>query len=129
MTLACFLGCGGGETCEVTGTVKLKNGTPLPRGRIIFTGGPAGANGRIQEDGSFTMGTYEEDDGAKPGTYKVVIVGATTPETRTYEEMMKGLGEEPKSLIHPKYARSETSDLQVEIEPGTNTLSLEVDPP
>jgi len=122
-------GCGSSETCTVTGTAKLKDGTPLARGRIILTGGPAGANGRIEEDGSFTIGTYDVDDGAKPGTYKVLVVGATTPETRTYEQTMQGIGEEPKSLIHPRYAAVETSDLRVEVKPGTNTLNLELDPP
>ncbi|NLF73885.1 MAG: hypothetical protein GX575_33165 [Candidatus Anammoximicrobium sp.] len=129
LVFVCLAGCGGGELCQVQGTAKLKDGTPLARGRVIFTGGPAGANGRIQEDGSFAMGTLEDADGAKPGQYTVVVVGATTAETRSYEDMMKGIGQPPKSLIHARYGSAETSDLKFEVKPGKNTLTLELDPP
>lgn len=129
VVLGCFTGCGGSGTCRVTGTAKLKDGTPLSRGRVIFTGGPSSANGRIQEDGSFTVGTYDIDDGAMAGGYTVVVVGVTEPDTRDHDEISQGIGEEPKSLIHAKYASSETSDLRVEIKAGKNTLTLELDPP
>jgi hypothetical protein len=122
------MGCGGRETYPVTGTVKLKDGTPLPGGRVILTGGESGAHGQIGEDGSFTLGTFHVDDGAKPGEYTVVIVGATEPDTRTYEEISYGRGQEPRSLIHSKYADAKTSDLRIEIVRGRNQLALELEP-
>lgn len=122
-------GCGDSGMGKVTGVAKLKSGTPLARGRVIFTGGNSGANGAIKEDGSFVMGTNAVNDGAQPGKYTVIVVGATTPETRTYEQIMKKVGPEPKSLIHRKYASAATSDLHVEVKPGNNKLTLELDPP
>jgi hypothetical protein len=129
LVLVCFAGCGDSGNGRITGTAKLKDGTPLARGRVILTGGRSGANGQIQEDGTFTIGTFTVDDGAKPGNYTVVVVGATTPETRTYEEMTEGKGTAPKSLIHPRYGSAETSDLRIDVKPGKNELNLELDPP
>jgi hypothetical protein len=128
LMVAGAMGCGGRETYPVSGIVKLTDGTPLPGGRIILTGGASGAHGRIGEDGSFTLGTFRVNDGAKPGEYKVVIVGATEPDTRTYDEISHGLGQAPRSLIHSKYADAKTSDLRLEIVRGKNHLTLEVEP-
>jgi hypothetical protein len=123
-----LVGCGEREIYQVTGTVKLTDGTPLPGGRVILTGGASGAHGQIGEDGSFTLGTYRVNDGARPGEYAVVIVGATEPDTRSYEEISHGTGKEPRPLIHTKYANARTTDLRIEIVRGKNQLTLEVEP-
>ena len=127
--VATATGCGPNNgTVKVTGTVKLTNGRPLPGGRVILTGGPAGANGAIKSDGSFTLGTFTTTDGVKPGSYTVTIVGAAEPDTRSYEERIQGVGKEPPSLIAKKYTSAATSDLKVEIGKGPNVLNLSLEP-
>jgi len=122
-------GCGPSNgTVKVTGVAKLTNGTPLPGGRVILTGGATGANGAIKDDGSFTLGTFTVNDGVKPGSYTVVIMGAAQPDTRSYDDRIKGVGKEPPSLIAKKYNAAATSDLKVEIVNGANVLNLTLDP-
>lgn len=122
-------GCGPNNgTVKVTGVAKLTNGRALPGGRVFLTGGPAGANGAIKSDGSFTLGTFTTTDGVKPGKYTVLVTGAAEPDTRTYEERIQGVGKEPPSLIAKKYANAATSDIKVEITNGPNVLDLSLEP-
>jgi hypothetical protein len=75
-------GCGNGDnfsTAPVTGKVVL-NGEPVTEGSITFSpisdgkselsGKPA--SGTIQSDGTFTLTTYEEGDGAVVGKHRVM---------------------------------------------------------
>jgi hypothetical protein len=82
------------------------------------------ASGQIQSDGTFVLGTLDVDDGAKPGQYKAVVTA--------YEQTSRGEGEHDegggKSLIHTKYSSAETTDLEVEIVGGRNTLTFELEP-
>jgi len=129
VAVAMAVGCGPNNgTVKVTGVAKLANGRPLPGGRVILTGGPAGANGAIKSDGSFTLGTFTTTDGVKPGNYTVLITGAAEPDTRTYEERIQGVGKEPPSLVAKKYASAATSDLKVEIIKGPNVLEFSLEP-
>jgi len=74
--LLAVLGCGGGtELVKVAGKVTL-DGKPLPGASVQFvpeagTGTPA--NGVTGSDGSFRLTTFSTGDGARTGTYKVVI--------------------------------------------------------
>jgi hypothetical protein len=81
-----LVGCGEREIYQVTGTVKLTDGTPLPGGRVILTGGASGAHGQIGEDGSFTLGTYRVNDGARPGEYAVAATMAVRAGWPRYTE-------------------------------------------
>lgn len=122
-------GCGPNDgIVPVTGIAKLKDGTPLPGGRVFLTGGEKGANGQIKPDGTFVLGTATMSDGAKPGTYKVFVVGAAEPDTRSYDDRAMGIGKAPPSLIHPRYNSASTSDLRVEIKPPKTHLELVLDP-
>ena len=124
-----FAGCGpSSEIVPVTGVAKLKDGTPLPGGRVFLTGGEKGANGQIKPDGTFVLGTATMSDGAKPGSYKVFVVGAAEPDTRSYDDKAMGIGKAPPSLIHPRYNTAATSDLKVEIKPPKTHLELVLDP-
>ena len=131
---ACLLavavtGCGKDNgTVPVTGTARVAGGDPLPAGRIMLYGGDTGPSGQIQPDGSFRLGTFTTTDGARPGRYKVVITGVAPPDTRPYEEAMLHPELAPQSLIHQKYNRAETSDLEVSIAEGPNELAFELDP-
>lgn len=72
-------GCSSGKapTFQVTGTVKLPDGTPLEGGRILFR--PEGetvyaAKGEVRADGSFELSTFGLGDGAVAGKHAVMIL-------------------------------------------------------
>jgi len=81
-TLAIILlvGCGSVAdrlpTAAVSGTVTL-DGDPLENGNVTFVpqdGSGRPATGMIQSDGSFVLGTYDDDDGAVLGQHRVAVV-------------------------------------------------------
>jgi len=123
-------GCGNSRgTVVVSGVARAADGKPLPQGRIMFYGGETGPSGEIRAGGTFRIGTFTPTDGVRPGRYKVVIVGASEPDQRTYEEQLLRPAPPAVSLIHPKYNRAETTDLEVEIVTGKNDLVFDLDPP
>jgi hypothetical protein len=81
--LGVFSGCGGQpyEVAPVHGAVKL-NGTFLPQGGVMFSPVAKGdsinpgraAVGMIQPDGTYTLTTFEDKDGAIVGEHWVTIV-------------------------------------------------------
>lgn len=127
--LVACAGCGPSNgIVPVTGIATLKEGAPLPGGRVFLTGGEKGANGQIQPDGTFALGTFTLSDGAKPGSYKVFIVGAAEPDMRSYDDRAMGIGKAPPSLIAKRYETAATSDLQVEIKAPKTHLEIVLDP-
>jgi hypothetical protein len=72
----CFSGCGTNRV-SVTGTVKFDDGTPLEIGVVKFIGEQKQATGRIQAGGKYRLGGIKENDGIEPGSYRVVVAGAT----------------------------------------------------
>jgi hypothetical protein len=74
-------GCGGGLP-SVTGVVTM-DGQPLDGAVVLFTPqGPGGqiATGITDSHGKFIMGTGKQENGVRPGKYKVTI-------TKTAEEV------------------------------------------
>jgi hypothetical protein len=69
-------GCGGRATSPVRGVVTL-DGTPVPEATVLFMpDGPEGgrpATGFTAADGTFLLTTYRQDDGALPGSYRILI--------------------------------------------------------
>ena len=112
-------GCGGGpKIVPVSGQVFL-NDEPLAAGvdgfvRIEPVGSRA-ATGKIDgKDGTFTLTTFEKNDGCLVGTHAVaVIVNATA-------------GSNTISLIPEKYRESKTSELTVTIDGPTDSLRIEL---
>jgi hypothetical protein len=79
------------------------------------------AVGRIEADASFQLTTNKPNDGAPPGTYKVLLmeVGrALVPGDDT--RMAPG-------LIHSRYSDLSTTDLTAEVTPGVNQVTLTVE--
>jgi hypothetical protein len=85
-TLLLFLvGCDSApyDMAPVRGTVTI-DGKPLTSGRVMFVpkGRDGGLNsgkpafGRIQQDGTFVLYTYGDDDGAIVGEHSVTIVSS-----------------------------------------------------
>ncbi|UUO08725.1 hypothetical protein M4951_10500 [Blastopirellula sp. J2-11] len=125
LTTICLLGlisgCSSGgrlETAAVTGKVTYQ-GKPLPYGSISFrpeAGSPAYA--KIKEDGTYSLSTFGNGDGAIVGKHQVLIV-ATEADAGVAPANNSGI-EMPvtKSVIPQKYASFSTSKLTAEVISG-----------
>src|SRR5438874_2585869 len=85
-SLLAAAGCGGSDTpfttYPVKGRILLANGKPLTKGRVTFVavdGLRPPASGEIGLDGSFSLTTRADGDGATPGEYKIRIEPASGP--------------------------------------------------
>lgn len=69
------------ELAHVTGTVKI-DGQPFTEGKLMFAPIAKGADrkagraafGKLADDGSYALGTYEDDDGAVVGEHWVTLI-------------------------------------------------------
>lgn len=128
------IGCGGQppgpaklKTVPVAGVVTYQ-GKPVAEASISLqhVEGKATALGKSDATGRFTLSTYEKQDGAPPGKYKVMVAVSTV------KEISPGvLAPEPpggfKSPIPIKYANPDTSGLVIEIKAeGKNDLTLDL---
>lgn len=138
MTLIClFLGCSSGDTrpraVPASGTVKYKK-TEIPVGALVVLhpkdpafekqiGGKP--YGKVTEDGTFQLTTYEENDGAPPGEYGVTV------EWRPKKEAKLSLSSEggpvAPNKLNLKYGNPSQPFKQVTIGTGENKIELEVD--
>ena len=115
---ACCLsvvGCGPDrpETYPTKGRVLFDDGTPVMTGTIELLSEEFGetASGRIEDDGSFVLGTFDEQDGACSGRHDVVVIQMIINDGVTTHNRDHG------PAVDPIYATYETSGLAVEIEP------------
>ena len=138
----CYLtllgGCGDGlpERGKVTGKVTF-NGKPVPEGTVTFypeTG--RSATGRIQPDGTYTLTTFDEGDGAIVGPHEVTIEAVRFAGAPQRQELRRGdrRGQGRKVvrpaamnaqwLVPEKYAVRGQSGLTREVKSGTNTIDF-----
>ncbi len=120
--LAAFAITGCGKVQPVKGRVVYTDGSPateLAGHYIMFQSGEhkVGATGVIRADGTFTVGTHTDTDGAMLGKQRVAI----SPPAR---EITKPV---PKKVILDRYASFETSNLEIDITSGTNTPTITVE--
>jgi len=103
----------------VAGKVVLDDGTPVNSGTVIFEQDvkekPKASRGVIQSDGSFKLSTNKPGDGAYPGKYKVSVSGGTTSADDPTPVAIK---------FDSSYTSVETSNLNIEIKPGSNDLLI-----
>ncbi|QDV49668.1 hypothetical protein Enr17x_16890 [Gimesia fumaroli] len=123
LLLLCILpltmsGCGDGRPARatVTGNVSY-NGKPLSIGSLVFIpiGGGPPAQGKVNRDGVYEMGTFEETDGVIPGDYKVMITALTSSGGSGLPEDTVSANEAPVSVIPEWYGDLEKSGLQVTV--------------
>ncbi len=136
-----LIGCGDSgheETASVTGTVTLE-GTPVTKGSITFyppKGRPA--MGSIQSDGTYSLTTFDQDDGALLGNHRVTITAKETvggpPTPASLEDEIKQAGKtSPQSLakvvwlVPQEYSNRKTSKLEAEVVSGSNTHDFNLD--
>jgi hypothetical protein len=112
MAALALTGCGD-RLYSVRGTVTLDDGTPVTKGMIIcerFEGGPAvSAQGAIQPDGTFRLGTTKPGDGLPVGKYRVLINAMD----------LSDLPDDKKDIpFDSKYLSFQSSGLELEVKNG-----------
>jgi hypothetical protein len=138
LALTLLGGCGSGlpERGKVTGKVTV-NGKPVPQGTVTFypkTG--RSASGRIQPDGTYTLTTFDEGDGAIVGSHEVTIEAvrfAGASRGKSFEEeiataktgtRVDPAAAKPQWLLPEKYSLRGQSGLTREVESGANTIDF-----
>ncbi len=118
---ATIFGCSDGRPrrYQVKGIVQV-DGNPLVGNsecvlRFFPDDGSRPSTGKIGSDGSFTLSTYEKDDGCPKGNYTVVIIATETGAGKmTY-------------LVPPRYGEKNKTDLKTEISGSVDSLILNVE--
>jgi hypothetical protein len=119
-------GCGSdSELGSVHGVVRL-DGKPLATGTVRFI--PASgraATGTIQSDGTFTLGTYGESDGALIGKHQVAILAFEVhPVPRTEGGRPPATPTTP--LVPRRYMAPGTSRLTFDVKRGDNPADFDL---
>jgi hypothetical protein len=121
LVVACLVAVGCGRRIALVpaeGRVTL-DGKPLEFGAVMVqpAAGPA-AQGKINSDGTFRLGTFAPDDGAIPGPATVRVM-CRKDITQPGGERAYG-----PSLVPDRYTRFDTSGLTVEIKAGMQPLEI-----
>jgi hypothetical protein len=133
-------GCGSKypPTAPVNGKITI-DGKPVTTGRISFhpVNGERPALANIQPDGSYSLTTFEDGDGALLGRHKVSIKSTrienapSTPKDLKEEAEFnaKGLFSGKPHLVFlvdKKYYDDRTTDLEAEVKPGDNQIDFKL---
>ncbi len=140
---SCGTDDGLGKRYAVSGTVTY-NGKPLEKGTISFVSEDLkdniGATGPIT-NGSYTLSTGGNDDGARAGKYKVTITSKDDIVAKATADFQKESGREnskfppqysakaeaaTKSLIPAGYGDTRTTPLTAEVKAQSNTIPFEL---
>jgi len=106
----------------VSGSVTL-DGSRIGPGMVVFAPIEGGkpATGSIESNGSFTLNTSREP-GLAAGRYKVAVSIRELPKNvKRSDQIPPG-----KLLIPERYEQSTTSGLEYEVEPGRNTIDIDL---
>ena len=125
------------------GVIGCGGGTPVPvhpvRGQVLFEGQPVPSalvvlhpvspaakdvpppRAKVENDGSFTVGTFNAQDGAPAGDYIVTVAW--------WQTNAKGNGGRqddapPSNRLPPRYSQASTSNLRAHVEAGDNQLPV-----
>jgi hypothetical protein len=121
--LVVAIGCGGGDgrvkVYPVHGKVLVK-GQPASNARVVFySAAPATPNqknptpaGNTDANGEFRLESYQADDGAPAGEYRVTIVWPEPPPP-SFQGMF-----DAKDRLRGRYSNPETSKLTAKVESG-----------
>ncbi len=125
VVIATLSGCSNQpRTYEVSGRVQFPNGRPVKVGVVEFLSPKHSLNarGNIKKDGTFTLTTFDEGDGAVAGEHKCVVLQMIIGEN------MKGFGGTKLGVVDPKFGSYSTSELTAVVkENDKNNIVLQVD--
>ena len=137
LLVALVLGCGAGgkpPAIPVKGKVMFKKDTPAAGAMIVFhplseeferrIGGKPFA--KVQEDGSFQLTTYQENDGAPEGEYGLSVDWRVKPKNfLVFDSESSATG---KQMLKDKYTNPQKPFLKVTVKKGeANDFLIEVD--
>ena len=115
-----LIGCGKSDTMAPVEGIVTIDGQPLTKGTIRFTPSAGrSARGRIQSDGTFTLGTNTDTDGALIGDHAVSVTAyagepVDTGEADSFDRPTR------KPLVPLHYFSDTSSGLSFEVKPGKN---------
>lgn len=110
-----LVGCGGPKLASVAGKVVFPDNTPLTSGTVVFNPideNPYAAQGQIQPDGTFRLGTTRPGEGAYPGKYQVSI--------EPYDDVAG-------KMVDPRFENVKTSGLEYTVLPGSNDFTITIE--
>jgi hypothetical protein len=115
-------GCGGPKLYPVEGTVMWTDGKPareLAGGRVSFEPleGKHSADGPIDAEARYVVGTLRPGDGVPPGRYRVTLAPplSADPDKPT------------PSLLDPDYQRLDLTKLEVTVDAKRNDIPLKLE--
>jgi hypothetical protein len=125
LSLGTLAGCADDSNiARVDGIVRV-DGKPLSSGTVRFV--PAAgraATGKIQSDGTFSLGTFGESDGALVGTHQVAVIAYdAADDARPAYEVRSATS---KALVPERYMAVGTSGLSFEVKPGKNQADFDL---
>jgi hypothetical protein len=116
------------ETAPVTGTVTYK-GKPVIGGTVTFHPQSIAGNpgvGDISLDGTYTLTTYEREDGAVLGKHNVTVE-VFPGQAGGVPDALPGTEDKLPSPIPKKYRNPGTSPLEFEVKQGDNVADLKLE--
>lgn len=135
LTVAFFVGCNSKPSLK--GKVTYEDGTPVTVGMVNFASSDTQARGKINPDGTFTVGTLKQADGLPPGTYKVYVTGtdlpdetavAAEPELDSMGQPIQQMGKR-KQLVDRQFMSVSTTPLTCTVPAENNTYDVVVKKP
>lgn len=118
--LTLMLGCSNGHVSLQGRVTYSDNDEPLETGTVCLVSPTRIAQGIIEKEGHYVVGSFKAHDGLPPGDYQVFVVGS--------ERLIDP--ENPNSavpLIDPKFARAKTSDIVLTVDAKTKNFDFQVD--
>lgn len=140
LVVACSLqlGCSGDDEWSAKrpkvyragGVVKL-DGQPLEGAVVVYHSQEhnISAQGKSDEQGRYTLTTFNQDDGAASGQHKVVVTKRIYKEVKTKFDSAeeRSVASIPKDVLPLKYATPTTTTLEATVNSsGSNQTTLEL---
>lgn len=126
-----FIGCGSNQlpTYPVEGQIVFGDGGAPTFGSVEFYNDQhkVNARGKIQKDGSFTLTTFTDGDGAILGKHKVVIAQIVTGPIGPRAGGSSTIVHNHGSVVANKYLDYRTSGLSCEVKEGSNPIKFVVE--
>lgn len=124
MAAVVFVGCGEAKPARtpvfpIKGTITFK-GQPMPGALVALhpktpVAGTPSPRANVTKDGAFEVSTYDGGDGAPAGDYTLTVLWYK--QVKNGSDIIAG-----PNVIPQKYAKAETSDLNISVKEGVNEL-------
>ncbi|MGL4595448.1 MAG: hypothetical protein ACRCUY_12045 [Thermoguttaceae bacterium] len=118
LLLTIVSGCGKGLV-PFGGKVTFPDGKPLTTGVVVFSTSTFQADGNLNEQGEYQLGSIGVNDGLPAGTYKVTVMGAQITDDK----------ERSTQLINADFADTEKTPLSCEVKSGVKRYDFTVEYP